>query len=349
MNKNHKNVPRIRLAFFLFTFMVSSTALFAIDSPQFSLSYYTEVIYGESFEHVYYSDKLLSELIWDIKPILLLGLEASLEWKKGFSLNAESSFGLPAFSGLMKDSDWLNLELNLDTGKTHFSRHNAHLQYATILAIHAGWTFFPNVNNSREFSITPSLGFKYYSWKWDAQDGYIQHNSYLVNGTYPEWRESQERIPLYGVGISYLQTFYIPTIGISSSFSPVRTIQTKLGITFSPFVYSHNTDWHFIPTVERDYHDSTIWIEWHDYLSGGLFFEPEVSAIWSLSKNIQIFLNARKTNILGLRGLTSKKDPSKSNLSWTYEEDGEGGGAALDTLSLRLGCVLHLNTFFSGD
>lgn len=338
MNKNHKSAPRIRLTFLLFTFMVSSTALFAIDAPQFSLSYYTEVIYGESFEHVYYSDKILSELIWDIKPLILLGLEASLKWKKGFSLNAESSFGLPAFSGLMEDSDWLNLNLNLDTGKTHFSRHNAHLQYATILAIHAGWSFYPNIDNSREFSITPSLGFKYYSWKWNAHDGYVQYGNEKADKSYEEWEESQPKIPISGIGISYEQKFYIPTFAIATSFALNPQLKTELGIIFSPLVYSYNIDNHF----QRD-------LIFYDILTDGIFFEPGISVNWSFCHNASLFLNARKTLISRLRGSTAVLIVGQSNYSWSYENDGDGGGAALDTLSLRLGCVLHLNTFFSGE
>lgn len=344
MNKNQKPDTRIRLTFFLFTFMVSSTALFAIDAPQFSLAPFTEIAYGQSFEHVYYSDKILSELIWDMKPLYLVGLEALLEWKKGFFLDTEASFGIPTFTGLMEDSDWYNLSLNLDTGKTHFSRHNAKLTYATILSINTGWSFFPRINNFPDFSITPSLGFKYFSWKWNAQDGYVQHNSEIINGTYPEWQESQSKNSIAGVGISYEQIFYIPTLGISGSYSPIPTIETNLGITFSPLVYSHNTDCHFIPSSNFDFRNAKIWDEYHDILSGGLFFEPEISVIWSFSHNIRVLFIARKTIISRLRGSTSSLKAGESTTTWFYEEDGNGGGAALDTVSLRLGCIFNLNT-----
>lgn len=320
----------------LCSFPLFSSPLFKIPLPQFSLSPFTEIVYGESFEYVYKSDKILSELIWDMKPLYFLGLEAGLEWKKGLSLNAEASFGLPMVTGHMEDSDWRFLDFNIDAGKTDFSRHLAELEYATVLEVRGGWNFSSTNQGRGVVSFTPSIGYRYYSWKWKGQDGYVQQ-SYP---SYYEWEESQTKVPAYGVGISYEQKFYIPTIGVSSSFAPNNKLKMELGITFSPLVYSYNIDRHFQPTIGYDYRESTIWTEYHDILTDGIFFEPSISVIWSVSKTAHLFLNARKTQISSLRGNTAILSLGSSVPSWTYKEDGNGSGAALNTTNFRLGCVL---------
>ncbi|HKL86267.1 MAG TPA: omptin family outer membrane protease [Treponemataceae bacterium] len=323
----------------LCSFPLFSSPLFNIPLPQFSLSPFTEIVYGESFEYVYTSDKILSELVWDMKPLYFLGLEAGLEWKKGLSLNVEASFGLPMVTGLMEDSDWFNLFQDIDTGKTHFSRHAAKLEYATVLSCSAGWIFSTKDKNTGVVTFTPSIGYKYFSWKWNAVDGYIQHNS-AIGGIYTEWEESQTKVHAYGVGISYQQQFYIPTIGVSSSFSPNNKIKTELGITFSPLVYSYNIDHHFYPTSGHDYRESTMWTEYHDILTDGIFFEPSIAVTWSVSNKVCLFFNARKTLISSLRGTTGEIKSGSSYVSWTYKEDGNGSGTALNTTNFRLGCVL---------
>lgn len=314
----------------LCSFPLFSSPLFNIPLPQFSLSPFTEIVYGESFEYVYKSDKILSELIWDMKPLYFLGLEAGLEWKKGLSLNAEASFGLPMVTGLMEDSDWLNLEKGLDTKKTNFSQHTAKLENATVVVLNAGWNFIFPKQTHAVFTLTPSIGYRYYSWKWNALDGYRQYAD-ETGGIYEEWKESLPKVPFYGLGISYEQRFYIPTFGLAGSFTPNSKIKTELGVTFSPLVSSYNIDNHF----DRK-------LIFHDILTDGIFFEPSIAVTWSVSNKVRLFFNARKTLISSLRGVTGVFYEGSSYVSWTYKEDGEGGGAGLDITSLRLGFDLCL-------
>src|SRR5574344_210159 len=79
-----------------------------------SLSPYVQFLYGNQYESVYFnnsnSTRLLSQLVWDQKPLYIGGLQIRTGYND-FFLNASIQSALPKTNcGTVADSDWLNVQ-----------------------------------------------------------------------------------------------------------------------------------------------------------------------------------------------------------------------------------------------
>lgn len=311
--------------FALFSICLALAPLALASSPfSFSASSFTGFHTGHALEFVYRSDMILSELVWDMKPLLFAGLGAEMRHRNGFSLRGDVSAGLPAITGLMEDSDWMNVPAS--DIQTNFSRHDAHLLFSAEWNIAAGWDFFPTGtggNRRQEVIVRPNLGFSYKTWKWEARDGWLQYGNPLP------WTEG-ERIELEGLGISYHQEFWMPTVGIDVSFPITSSLRCSLFLNMSLWVSCNAIDTHFLT-------DSI----YYDVMRGGSLAEPGAQLELMLSESVSISVNYRLTVINSLRGDTAKGSLSSDSVSWVYERDGGGSGAGLFSQSLRLGAVYN--------
>jgi outer membrane protease len=77
------------------------------------------VKYGEVKEYVFGGGKKVSELDWDVKPLICVGIDAEVNYKK-FYLKGSCSQAVNSNTGHIKDYDW-----DASTGKwTNYSKHD---------------------------------------------------------------------------------------------------------------------------------------------------------------------------------------------------------------------------------
>ncbi len=313
--------------------LVSAAAarnLAAMEAPSFSASPFFEAARGNALEYVYYNDKFLSELIWDMKPMLSAGMKAGAEWRNGLTVSVEGSLAAPMNTGIMEDSDWFNLYYyNQDTEKTNFSRHEAELLYGGSLEALIGKTFKAGGGGKRDISVTPALGIRYYRWKWDANDGYTQYAS--DSGAYV-WSENLPKTPISGTGISYEQQYLIPIAAVRADLSFSTNLKISTSVALSPWLYCYSIDNHHLTGYD-----------YHDIMTGGYLLEPALAVEWTASPKVVPFLSLKWTQIGGLRGKTGEINTAANTISWSYAEDGAGPGAGLETAVFRAGVAFALN------
>ncbi|MDR0450590.1 MAG: omptin family outer membrane protease, partial [Treponema sp.] len=123
-----KNITAFRLFVIIFTALCLETLFFprALQGQAeegggagtfpytFSVSPAIGFFAGQGEEIVYRSERsgtYLSELLWDIKPLVYSGLVLDVSQKKspGFFYSVSLKFGFPMMSGLLEDRDWLAL------------------------------------------------------------------------------------------------------------------------------------------------------------------------------------------------------------------------------------------------
>lgn len=313
---------------------------FSLEKPSIFLGTSGGVSLGEAHEFVYTNNKVLSELIWDMKPLTTLGIDMNLQWAQRFQITSSLMLGLPFYTGSMTDSDYLNLLSDGTTYKTTFSSHDAHLNHSINLNFNTGWRFELHQNGpgtDQKIMIIPSVGFRYLSYKWSGQNGYLQHTIASV-GVYPAWDPDQPKVKAYGTAIDYQQQYWIPTLGIAVDV-PVGTRDSlNFELQGSPIVFCQGTDRHYIPTSGWDYTNSTQYTEYKDILSGGYLVEPTVSFKHIITDKILFTAGVGCTIIRGLRGETYK---DASGIVTKFSK-ANGGGASFQTINVKLGITTRL-------
>ncbi len=306
---------------------------------------------GEARELVYYDDELLSELDWDMNPLVLYGGELELSWREGprFFLSAGAAF--PGNTGIMTDRDWLNLQQDGTDGLTHFSRSDADLLHAYSIRASAGWNFtFPKENGpERRVIFTPSLSFRYMSWEWAGNDGYLQHaddpGSPTVAGspnTYQLWDPSVTKEYISGTAISYLQEYWLPELVLSLALPLSERFRFGPTLSVSPWVFCNGVDRHYYPVAGTDYEGSDQWKTYYDQLSGGFLFEPGIAGSLRVTDRFTVKISASQLYIGDLRGDTYIQESGDSSVGKVTESSGGGGGAALDALTVSFSAVIRI-------
>jgi len=311
------------------------------------------ILEGEAREFVYYRDQRLSELDWDMKPLRLYGAELSLLWDRGPAVTLGGSAALPGKTGSMQDYDWLNLLTDGSGDLTHYSKSGADLAFAYTARAEIGWRFLLKTplpssgSTGRRASVTLTGGFRYMTWSWDGNGGYLQHADPSTapsnpDGTYKIWSEDVTKVPIAGTAISYLQEYWMPEAGISLSVPAASRGWIEVALRGSPWAWANGVDRHYIPVFGTDYTGSESWKLYFDRLSGGFLFEPALSAGFALTDRLSLAGRWKRTIVGNLRGNTYSKSSASDAVSVSYASSGNGGGAELDVNELSLSLTFRL-------
>jgi len=226
------------------------------------------VAYGQAQEAVYpipgdTKGELLSELIWEMKPVCYLGFFADfglidLLNKPGFFTSLALKTGFQGTSGKMEDRDWLSIE---NGNLTHFSSHtNETNEYITIdLAVGASLPI-------KYLYIKPFISGSWMHFIFTARDGYIKysHETYPGSGIYEPIEDAQVK-PIVGKVVSYQQDWLLAAIGFSIGTNILAPFSFDLSFQITPLTYCQSIDNHFWGNIFRD------------FTSLGLFIEPKGS------------------------------------------------------------------------
>jgi outer membrane protease len=294
-----------------------------------SLAGETGVLLGHAEEIVYKSsntDTYLSQLLWDLKPLVYLGSNLSLSrvlLLDGLGAVADLSikFGIPMASGTMEDRDWLK-ETDI---LTNFSSHDAYIQSALLLDI-AGGISIPIVQT---VAIKALVSFSYMRFSWNAKDGtgrYMKQNKdgdYLEN----EWY----RLTWQGTVISYEQAWVIISPGLGLSWPFFRTLGLDFRFFTSPLVFVNGLDIH----IERK-------LQFSDTLRWGLYLEPVLDFSFNPTRYISLILHGSWRYITGTRGDTVTTSTVSNSAVLEKSADQAGVGYSAFDVGLFVKFVLPL-------
>jgi outer membrane protease len=242
----------------------------------FSISPLAGFFWGQGEEQVYwnnYSDDLLSQLLWDLKPLWYLGValdfsqrEPLKKWGGFASLSAK--FGIPVETGGMEDRDW---QIPGSAVLTNYSWHHNNTDSTIVLDLTGGIS----IPLKSLFALRFSLGLSYLHFAWTARDGYYL---YGVGGYSPPYGT------VSGAVISYSQDWLLLPFGVSFAILPGSRFSGSLYFSAGPALRFIGRDTHH-QKVNSGYYS-----EYVDSISGGYTFEPGGELLFSPNGHVSLGL-----------------------------------------------------------
>jgi len=300
------------------------TASYAFSiSPQFGF------IYGQAEEIVYpspkdnYKAELLSQLLWDIKPVFYYGLamdfsRAQPMTRWGFFSNFSLKSGIPRNSGDMEDRDWMSKE---NTALTNYSIHDNITKQLFLFDASAGFSF----PLKHILLMKTYLTVSYMHVDFSSQNGYYIYAPPLGDGKYAPI-DNAPKIPIDGKVINYTQEWFIITPGVSVGYHLNTRFYAELVFHISPLISCHDFDEHL-----------TRNLQFRDFMRYGIFIEPGFRFFYRLGERLELSMNCSWRYIGGTRGETYLKRMDSS--TWSQEGEAGAGLSVIDTslcLKVRL-------------
>jgi len=285
------------------------------QSYGFTLSSNIGFLYGTAYEIVYTGsgeNNYLSELRWDIKPLVYFGLDLDFgpkeplkQWGLFFGAGIKAAF--PMETGVMEDRDWLPT-CSVPGALTHFSSHENHTKAAFLLNLDSGFSL-----PLGKFVLKFFLNLDYMYFKWEAWNGYTQYgDNYPFDSLYIPWNSNSSftKVPIYGLGITYSQHWILFNTGIGAELFLDR-------FTFSAAVFAG------LPIcIDIDEHHMglrpfrTIGV-----LTRGFAVKPKLDVFLSLSDRVDIGLSAAFLYIGETRGNFKQKESGSVGV-WFLDQEG---------------------------
>ena len=323
--------------FFLFFSLAAPVRADEANPPgrySFSLSPLMGMLHGQAEELVFEpigGDRLLSELLWDLKPLVYLGLALDFSPRdpfrdSGFIAAASIKFGFPFRSGTHENRDWLNRQHGL---LTHFSQHDVFVLNAILADISAGYSW--RLNDSFAFRAFAEFSFMHFAWS--GENGFVQYPP--PNEPFPPWHSGLPKRNLYGMVIRYSQNWFIfaPGISLMWRFSPRFSLEGNF--SYTPLIICNARDDHLRNAPPAG---TVYW----DFMSSGHYINGGGSFIFSPRDNMDFSLAVSYRHITGTRGKTYIQENNFGQISRSTLSDAGAGFSALDiSLAARIRLTGH--------
>ena len=207
------------------------------SSERITFGIQSSLVNGKAHELVYQNGHKLSELIWDIRNVLMLegSVSALLSPSWGLRLNASVSSMVTKQDSTMDDYDWLLVGADW----THWSHHeNTTLEKGLTFDVNLSQQLYSD--EAGAFNINAIVGFKRDKWAWKAVGGSYIYSTFFLRDTTGTFAN----VP---VG-AYEQTVNAPYAGVSLSYRE-EDFSVFLSIAGSPFVYAETIDQHYLRSL----------------------------------------------------------------------------------------------------
>ncbi len=268
-----------------------------------------------------YSDDKLSELNWDIKNEVYGGIKLNGSFKNIF-LETSFTAAVPKSSGILKDSDWLNVQFaNYEDYqyKTNYSEHDNYIDYDIGAKVKAGYEFKVLQDKKVKLSLRPFAEFQYENFQFTGKNGTCWYGADL-GSYYARWNDwdhqNSKSGELSGDAVSYQMQNLILWLGSDFKIELPENFAVLAGFKVSPYMYSESIDSHY--ETNAYYLDITP-----GYFS---IFDANLAVEYALTKKQSIILGAEGFYMKTVRGndyVNSKKKWSKDSKEKTVD-----GGAA---------------------
>ncbi|MFP3043016.1 omptin family outer membrane protease [Treponema primitia] len=301
------------------------------------------VLLGQSEEIVYKNsntDNKLSQLLWDLKPLVYIGTALSFSRANplaglGAVTDLSVKFGLPLLSGTMEDRDWQDSNPDL---LTNFSSHDAYIQGAMLLDF-SGGIAIPIVSR---VVIKVLASFSYMRFSWIARDGYAQYNE-------SGWNSSLPKTYSQGTGISYDQEWLILSPGLGLFWPFYRSLNLDFRFFISPLIFANDLDNHFFrdPNAFGDgdifrAKKSERYLQFTDHTRDGIYLEPSLNLTFSPNPYLSLLFHGSWRYISGVRGDTYTLKTGPNTTTPFKDPNSAGVGYSAFDLGLFLKIALPL-------
>jgi len=189
-----------------------------------------EIVYAGTTQTDLPADYMVSELIWDIRSLVMEGVTVSGRFGRRFRCSIGAWIGVNEGNGSMEDYDWLDPSTS---DWTHWSQSDVDIQSA--------YSFDANLSvdmlTHRNVRVSGILGFKHDFWEWRDYGGtYV----YSVNGF-------RDAVGTFGdeSGIEYQQRFDLPYLGFQV-VAGGKYVRASTYLLYSPFVFAEDEDHHIL-------------------------------------------------------------------------------------------------------
>ena len=303
------------------------------DSYAFSLSPLAGFLYGQGDEILYKypgNDRYISRLVWDLKPLVYLGLGSDfcprdLFQGNGIILSSSLKFGLPFLSGDLIDEDWLARNSEV---MTNHSRHDAYSMNAIMADLKGGYSW--RLTDSIAVGAFGALSFMYLSWS--GEDGYYQYLETDSSGDLnpgETWTPDIPKTRFNGPVILYNQSWLTFSPGLQAIVKVTDNLSMETFISYSPLIYCAARDDHLQDNPPR--------VSW-DYPVFGHCINGGMNFSYLLSSKVNFYFNFSVRHITGSRGKSYfQNTDSSENEVVRNRYDGGAGFTAVDfSLALRI-------------
>ena len=285
------------------------------------------MVYGQAEELVYPGSKnkapLLSELLWDMKPVFYYGLSLGLSQadpreRWGAFANFSLKYGIPGMSGSMEDRDWQSVE-NADL--TNYSKHDNYTRELFFFDFAGGLSFpFRRVMLLKVYVDVSFMRLSFVGM--DGYGTYAYESGGLWSGIYDSIEApTANEWTWKGAVISYTQEWLTFAPGVSFGYFFHPTFLAELTFLASPLVFCVDLDEHKIG-------DS----QYQDDMRGGLLIEPGIRLSYAATKWLDISWEFSWRYISGTKGDIYQRGPIGTGI-W---EDGGTAGAGLSIINTAL-------------
>jgi outer membrane protease len=279
----------------------------------------TETVYQDSSDNGLSSDRLLSEIDWDMGAQMTAGTGLNVTpvnpfAKIGFSFEGNFWWYFPANDRTMKDTDWDDNGKKYGYGESIASALTGMEAEGRLAAI------FP-IRNKCLIEAAAEV--------WYGRYAAVAHDGWT------SWADSGEKIPLYGAAIEYIQEWimFAPGVGFGLKLNNAR-IGVRAAV--SPFIWGYHIDNHYFRTLENDDPEQK-YISYTDKTNGGIFYRIQGDCRWDITRYVQVGIAVNYRAVINSRGDTTMSTTGLAGYS--FVEDGTAG-AAIQTF----GCDLTIRT-----
>ncbi|MDR2478609.1 MAG: omptin family outer membrane protease [Treponema sp.] len=253
------------------------------------------VFYGQAEEIVYPADtmaKLLSQLLWDMKPLWYYGAALDLSQinpaeRWGVFSTLSLRFGIPGMTGVMEDRDWMSIQ---DDALTHYSIHDNRTRSLFWMDFSAGFS----IPLRSIFLLKAYAHVSYMSFAFSGQDGHGKRALEIGDHIYD--MSNFEIYTFSGKVINYTQDWLIAAPGIAFACHYRKFFSADIFFTISPLILCGDMDEHL-----------TTGAQFRDYMQGGLFLEPGAHVSFDINEWLGVSLKFAWRYIGGTQGDTYKK------------------------------------------
>ena len=328
-SKSHRDQLKSGLSIFL---VITGILLLALASPVFAQTATTEdsvavegeqgvflfkgkvslgFLNGESHELVYDPDTSwkMSELIWDLDSVYMLGGELSIRPLTWLGFNLEGWVNISEGDGSMDDYDWIVYGLE---DWTHWSHHDkTEVKTATLFDISA--EFF--ALNREQFSLSILAGYKRNNFKWEAYGGDFIYSTNTL-------RDTVFSVPDDNLGITYEQWWNVPYIGVgfATNVGPVEIDGRIIGSTL-------------VDAEDEDHHHNRDLLFKEEFEDGN-FIGLKFGATYNITQNMGVGLDLDYQNFDEVKGDTTIRNTVTGEV---FEVPGDSAGADNELLMISLG------------
>jgi len=331
--------------FFLSLSFVSAES--KLDGYSLFTHTYAGMLVGKSEEIVYKypnEKQFLSQLYWDLKPLVYLGFGADFGKREPFEENGiiasvSFKFGLPLKTGSHENRDWLNPD---NEWQTHYSWHEAYSQNAFHFDMYCGYSF----RIDETFSIRFHGDFSFMSYTWSGENGYLQYptnsSGEYIYETAPKWHKNLKKDYVSGMIIFYTQSWFMISPGISFKARLGPHFRLEGNFNYSPLVFCIGRDDHLFGLNSRYSKGASYW----DVLSMGEYINPGAKLSFLPNQFFDLSLSLSYRYITKIRGRTYKRDTGMGN-NEAYMTSLDGGGAGYSAIDIQFMARLRAHDWFT--